>query len=67
MNQPPVIRRITEAGGIATAGAGYRTGSNPPELHLEALLPLGVDRQLVTDLRAAGWHVTVTPTTKVLR
>ena len=62
-----VIRRIIEARGIARCGAGYRAGSNPPELHLEAILPLGVDHQLVTDLRAAGWAVTVTPTKDVLR
>jgi hypothetical protein len=65
MALPPVVRRIVEAGGIARTGAGYRPGST--DLHLEALLPLGADVQLVNDLRADGWHVTITPTKDVLR
>lgn len=62
-----VVKRIIEAKGIARTGAGYRPGTNPPQLHLEAILPRGVDEQLVTDLRAAGWHVTITPTNEVMR
>ena len=65
MTLPPVIRRIVEARGIARCGAGYKPGSC--NLYLEALLPRDADGQLVTDLRAAGWSVTLTPTSEVLR
>ena len=61
---PPLTgypRRITEAGGICSVGA------SSTRLHREAILPRGVDDQLVADLKADGWLVTVTPTERVLR
>ena len=49
-------RRIVEAGGVAAVGAStFR-------LHKDAILPRGVDDQLVAGLKADGWLVTVTPT-----
>jgi hypothetical protein len=45
----PAVRRIVEAGGVASAAAGYRPG--PTDLYLTAILKAGADHQLVADLR----------------
>jgi hypothetical protein len=63
--EPTVVARIVAAGGIASCGAGYRPGTTT--LYLEATLPHGADHQLVADLEAQGWLVTIAPSARVLR